>query len=65
MSKPNGPCLGCEDRDATCHAHCIVYKIWRAKRDEEKEMEIRKRLKHEAGVTAHYQTVMRKKKGAR
>lgn len=65
MSKPNGPCLGCEDRDITCHAHCIAYKLWQAKRKEEKDAEIKRRMDNEAGITVHYQKVMRKKKGAR
>ena len=65
MSKPNGPCLNCTDRDEICHAHCIAYRLWRAKRDEEKDREIKKRRESESGITAHYQKVMRKKKGAR
>lgn len=65
MSKPNGPCLNCEDRDATCHAHCLAYKVFRAKLDEDKEKEMRRRAESKAGLTAHYYDVVRKKKGER
>ena len=65
MSKPNGPCLNCEDRDEICHAHCLAYKIFRAKLDADKELETKRRAESKAGLTAHYYDLVRKKKGER
>lgn len=65
MSKPKGPCYGCEDRDSTCHAHCIAYKRFRAELDAEHETELRRRAEAKAGLTAHYYDKLRKMKGER
>lgn len=33
MSKPTGPCLNCEDRQAGCHSNCKAYKQFKHKLD--------------------------------
>lgn len=65
MSKPQGPCLGCEDREPTCHAHCIAYKAFRAKLDAEREEERKRRAEEKAGFTAHFYDAIRRKRGER
>ena len=33
MSKPQGPCLNCENRQINCHSSCKQYKQFRHKLD--------------------------------
>lgn len=37
------PCLGCEDRELGCHAHCQSYIEWTKRKDEIKAVDRRER----------------------
>ena len=37
------PCRGCDERNAECHAKCEKYGAWKAKREDERLLDSKKR----------------------